>query len=126
MHGDQSVEHQKRRLTCADFTTNQIEEPFEAFLFEDLECAEKRELLRDQVFLIELEPAHVCDHASVVLVKQRHIQRALSVRGLVEADLISKDRLAGTGSALNDVNSTCEYATLQYIIEAQYPCRDAI
>ncbi len=33
MHGDQSIEHQELRFTCADFTTNQIQEAFEAFLF---------------------------------------------------------------------------------------------
>ena len=100
-----------------DGATNQRDEGVQTFRFERAVAADVVDAVRDRRLVEERHPSQVREHPGMRFREERDVDGMAPGRGVVEARLIGKDRLAGAGRSLDDVDTGNEEAPLEDAIQ---------
>jgi len=124
MHRDQAIEHKDAGIAGPNLAANHVEQSAQPVVLQRLEGADIGHPVRDRIFIEELHPPHMPDHAGVALREQRNIQRVAALGRLREANLVAKNGFSGAGRALDDVDAAVENAPTEYRIQTRNAGRD--
>ncbi|CAA9323912.1 MAG: hypothetical protein AVDCRST_MAG40-1595, partial [uncultured Gemmatimonadaceae bacterium] len=123
---DHAVEDEQRRPARPQGVAQHLEERGQAALLQGSRAAEVDDGVPDGRVVEEGERPEVGEHAAVGLGEQGDVGRPPAARDVGEGELVTEDRLAGAGLALDQVEPAAQQPAAQDGVEPGHAGGDAV